>query len=312
MLGAHGGLASINLNHKTFVDVLRFVLLEKGGRVEVYAGSGTHWTLTKVASPGNLQAFVDALASAPGFDDSSTAAALCVTGGAVGLCVASTSHRTLSRGEFGAERSGSASGSASASGSGGGGGGGGLAGESAVDAVLHELEGALVQFNVREVLLVKGGVKTRRMLTRLLSTGSVFSGGMLAGEGDVARTRFPARVVCVRGVTFVCPKRPVTRVVWMSGCLAHRRGKQVQGRVSGPSAAKPLRHHRHGAPTPAVQSLVSHRCGRRRRRRSSFRCCNARCDLGHSTPNVNDGCGSRSRSRSRSRGGRSCGCSACC
>jgi hypothetical protein len=135
-LGAGGSLSSINLNHKTFTDVVQFVLLEKGARVEVYAGAGTHWTLVKTGSPGNVQAFVDLLASASGYDDTATAASVCVLGPVVGLCVASTCHRTLSLCQFSGEAV------------------RGVA-DDAADAMTHELESSLTQFNVREVLWQK-------------------------------------------------------------------------------------------------------------------------------------------------------------
>ena len=88
------GVPSVTLNHKTFGDALRFVLIERGCAVEVLSGAGRSWTVTKTASPGNLQAFVDVLASSPGFDDTTTAAALYLPDATtpdpptvIGLCV---------------------------------------------------------------------------------------------------------------------------------------------------------------------------------------------------------------------------------
>lgn len=49
----------LTMNKKMGTEVIRAALLDQRRRVEVYQQEGTHWTLDRRGSPGNLQAFED-------------------------------------------------------------------------------------------------------------------------------------------------------------------------------------------------------------------------------------------------------------
>ncbi|KAK9448059.1 muts domain V-domain-containing protein [Limtongia smithiae] len=100
---SHDGLPSCTLSPAVFANFIRDALLTRGLKIDIYTSSGrNNWTVTKQASPGNIQAVDDILSSG------STAAPVVVAvrvaskadAKVVGVCFADASARELGVSEF--------------------------------------------------------------------------------------------------------------------------------------------------------------------------------------------------------------------